>query len=77
VFYDEFIQNRTKLASHVFDHFHEMRFQIDEHGEELKRSIDDIALAMIDKIKKHEGDYLKNLIENFSSFDETNHLKTN
>jgi hypothetical protein len=70
VFYDEFIQNRTKLASNVFDHYHEMRFQIDEHREELKVRIDDIALAMIDKIKKYEKIYLKELNENFPSLDD-------
>ena len=71
VFYDEFIQNRTKLASDVFDHYHEMRFQIDEQRERLKVRIDDIALAMIDKIKKYEEIYLKNLNENFPSFDDS------
>ena len=30
-FYDEFQQNKSKLDSDVFDHFQEMRFQIDEH----------------------------------------------
>ena len=38
----------------MFDHYHEMRFQIDEQRERLKVRIDDIALAMIDKIKKYE-----------------------
>jgi hypothetical protein len=47
-FHDEFIQNRIKLESDVFDHFQEMRFQIDEHRERLKVRIDEIALAMID-----------------------------
>jgi hypothetical protein len=61
-FYDEFIQNRNKGESDVFDHFQEMRFQVDEHREELKKRIDDIALEMIDKIKKHEEAYLKSLI---------------
>jgi hypothetical protein len=60
-FYDEFTLNRTKLESDVFDHFHEMRFKIDEHREELKKKIDDIALAMIDDTKKHEEIYLKEL----------------
>ncbi len=32
------------------------------HREELKKRIDDIALEMIDKIKKHEEAYLKSLI---------------
>jgi hypothetical protein len=69
-FYDEFTINRTKLESSIYDHFHEMRFQVDEHSEESKKRIDDIALAMIDKIKKHEERYLKELKEKFSSFNE-------
>jgi hypothetical protein len=69
-FYDEFIQNRTKLASDVFEHFQEMRFQIDEHRERLKVRIDDIALEMIEQIKKYEEIYLKNLNENFPSLDD-------
>jgi hypothetical protein len=32
-FYDEFNQNRTKLNWDVFNHYHEIRFQIDEHRE--------------------------------------------
>jgi hypothetical protein len=60
--YDSFVQNKSKPESDVFDHFQEMRFQVDEHREELKKRIDDIALEMIDKIKKHEEAYLKSLI---------------
>jgi hypothetical protein len=74
-YYDEFNQKKTQLESDVFDHFHEMLFQIDEHREELKKKIDDIALAMIDKIKKHEEIYLKELKKHFSSFDETQSLE--
>ena len=74
-FYDEFIQNRNKSESDVFDHFQELRFQIDEHRERLKEKIDDIALAMIDLIKKHEAVYLKELNENFSSFDDCKSLE--
>jgi hypothetical protein len=48
-----------------------MRFQIDEHRERLKVRIDDISLAMIDIIKKYEEIYLKNLSENFPSFDDS------
>jgi len=55
----------------VFDHFHEIRFQIDEHRERLKVSIDDIALAMIDQTKIFEEIYLKDLNENFPSFDDS------
>ena len=66
-----FVQNKSKLESDVFDHYQEMRFQIDEHRERLKVRIDDSALAMIDKIKKYEEIYLKNLNENFPSFDDS------
>jgi hypothetical protein len=31
----------------ILGHFQELRFQIDEHREELKNKIDDIALEMI------------------------------
>jgi len=68
-YYDEFQQNRIQLDSDVFDHFQELRFQVDEHREELKKRIDDIALEMIDKIKKYEEKYLRDLKENYSSFD--------
>ncbi len=39
-FYGELHQKKTKLESDVFDHFQEMRFQIDEHREKLKERID-------------------------------------
>ena len=78
-FYDEFDQNKAKIQSQVFDHFQEMRFQIDEHREELKKKIDDIALEMIDQTKKNEEIYLKNLketlLEGFSSLDESKSLE--
>jgi hypothetical protein len=40
-FYDEYEQKKTKLESDVFDHYQEMRFQIDEHRERIKERIDD------------------------------------
>jgi hypothetical protein len=67
--YEEFVQNKSILETDVYDHFQEMRFQIDEQREELKKRIDDIALAMIDQTKKHEAKYLQDLKEHFSSFD--------
>jgi hypothetical protein len=77
-FYDEFIQNKSILESNVYDHFQEMRFQVDEQREELKKKKDDIALAMIDKIKKSEAMFLNNLKnkfqENFSSFEKSKPL---
>ena len=69
--YDEYVQYRNKTESDLFDHFQELRFQIDEHRERLKEKIDEIALAMIDKIKKHEAMYLKELKDNFPSFDDS------
>ncbi len=38
-FYDEFVLNKNKIESDVFDHFQEIRFQIDEQREELKKRI--------------------------------------
>ena len=58
-FCDEFSQNKSQHEADIFEHFHEMRFKIDEHREELKKRIDDIALAMIDQTNKHEEKYLK------------------
>jgi hypothetical protein len=59
----------------VFDHFQEIRFKIDEQREELKKRIDDIALAMIDQTKKSENVYLKELKERFSSIDHLQSLE--
>jgi hypothetical protein len=75
-YYDEFIQNKTQLESDVFDQFHEMRFKVDEQREELKKKIDDIALELIDKIKKSEEIYLSQLEERFSSVDVSKSLET-
>ncbi len=68
-FYDKFQQNRTKLNTDVYNHFGEMRFKINQHGEELKKRIDDISLAMVDQTKKYEALYLKTIKETFSLFD--------
>jgi hypothetical protein len=73
-FYDDFIQNKNTIEFAVFEHFQEMRFQIDQHREELKKTIDDIALSMIDDTKKHEEIYLKSLKKSLfetRSFDQT------
>ncbi len=79
VFYDDFIQNKSILESNVFDHYQELRFQIDEHRERLKEKIDDIALAMIGDTKTNEAMFLKNLKERFqenlSSFDQSKSLE--
>jgi hypothetical protein len=59
--YEEFTQNKTSLDSDVYNHLHELRFQIDEHREKLKQKIDEIALAMIEQTQKFEAEYLKTL----------------
>jgi hypothetical protein len=74
-FYEKFIQNKSKLNMDVYNHFQEIRFQIDEHREELKKKIDDIALEMIDEIKKCEEIYSKNHKEIYSSFDDSKSLE--
>jgi hypothetical protein len=80
--YEEFVQNKSILETVVYNHFQEMRFEIDEHREQLKETsaeIDDIALAMIDQTKKYEEMFLKNLNEsfkeNFSSFEKNQSLE--
>jgi hypothetical protein len=74
-FYDEFSPKRTQLELDIFNHFQELRFQIDEHREELKKRIDDIALAIIDQTKIYEETFSKSLKEKFSSFDDSQSLE--
>jgi hypothetical protein len=71
-FYDAFNQNKSKLESVVFDHFEEMRVQINEHRDKLKEKIDEIALKLIEETTNHEEIYLK---EAFSSFDQSKSLE--
>ena len=76
-FYEEFIQNKSKLELDVFDYFREIRFQIDEHRERLKQQIDDISLGMINEANKQEETFTKNLKDVFerSSFDDSKSLE--
>jgi hypothetical protein len=69
ILYDEFVQKKTQLESDIFDHFQELRFLVDEHREELNNKFDEIALAKIDKLKKYEEKYLRDLKERFTLFD--------
>jgi hypothetical protein len=74
-FYDDFILNKSKVDTDVFNYFQELRFQIDEHRERLKAKIDDVALEMIEQTKKCEAEYLKEVKENLlSSFGESKSL---
>jgi hypothetical protein len=59
--YDEFTLSKTTFDLAVHNHFQETRFKLDEHREELKQKIDNIYMVMIDKTKKLEATYLKNL----------------
>jgi methyl-accepting chemotaxis protein len=74
-FYDEFILNKSKVDTIVFNHFQELRFKIDEHRERLKAKIDDVALEMIEQTKKCEAEYLKEVkVTLLSSFDHSKSL---
>jgi hypothetical protein len=59
--YDEFLLGKNSLDLSCHNHFQEMRFQIDEHRENLKAKIDEVALEMIDKTKQLEAKYLTSL----------------
>ena len=50
-------QKHADLKQISFDHFSEVRRQIDLQREDLKRKIDDIALKMIDLVKEKEKEY--------------------
>jgi hypothetical protein len=68
--YDEFTRNKTQLESEVLIHFDEMRSKINEHREDLKKQIDDIALKLINKTNKQQDIYLNDLNDlkgNFAS----------
>ena len=59
--YEQFALNKTTFDLDIHNHFQETRFKLDEHREELKVKIDNIYMTMIDKTKKLEAAYLKNL----------------
>ena len=62
--YDHFIQNKNEINAtelYIYEHFSELKRQIDIHREELKIKIDDIALEMTDKAKLNEEDFCKEL----------------
>jgi hypothetical protein len=61
--HEQFTLNKTRIDLDVHEHFQEIRFQLDEHREELKQKIDDIYMEMIEKTKTFEAVYLKNLAD--------------
>jgi len=66
---EEFSLNKNLVTLECHKHFQEVRFQIDEHREELKKKIDDISLEMIERTKKYEDLFLKSLNEKFKSIE--------
>jgi hypothetical protein len=61
--YEQFTLNKTRIDLDVHEHFQDIRFQLDEHREELKVKIDDIYMEMIEKTKNFEATYLKSLAD--------------
>ena len=59
--YDEFTSSKTKLDLECHNHFQEIRFQLDQHREQLKEQIDDIYMKMIEDTKVIESSYLTSL----------------
>ena len=52
----------------MFDHFQEIRFQIDEQREELNKRIDDIVLATIERTKNRSYKFQVQFIFHFEKF---------
>jgi len=61
---DEFTLDKNVLASTCYDHFQEMRFEIDIHREKLKENIDEIALELIERLNAFESLYMARLNSN-------------
>jgi hypothetical protein len=65
--YEQFTLNKITIDLDVHEHYQEVRFQLDEHREEFKVKIDEIYMEMIDKTKKFEAAYLKNLADKLNA----------
>ena len=57
--YDEFFLNKSQLSLDCFNHFQEIRFQLDQHREVTKQTIDNMYMKMIEMTKECEATYLK------------------
>ena len=62
---EELKREKSDLERISFDHFSELRRQIDVQREELKNKIDEIALKMIDRVNQKEKAYNKKIEESF------------
>ena len=67
IFYEDFILNKIKLDLDCHEHFQEIRFQLDQHREELKEKVDNIYMEMIEETKEYESSYLKKFGEKYSA----------
>ena len=61
--YDQIQQEQTEFEVSSHDHFAEIKRQIDLQREQLKEKIDEVYLAMIGQVEKHEVFYKQKLDE--------------
>ena len=61
---DQIHQEQTAFEVNSYDHFAEIKRKLDLQREELKNKIDEIYLAMISQVEKHETFYKQKLDEN-------------
>ena len=61
--YDKLQQEQTEFELSSYDHFAEIKRRIDLQREELKEKIDEIYLAMIRQVEKHQAIYKQKLDE--------------
>ena len=61
--FDQIQQEQTEFEVSSYDHFAEIKRTLDLQREELKHKIDEIYLAMIKQIEKHEAFYKQKLEE--------------
>ena len=61
--YDQLQQEQSAFEVSSYDHFAEVKRQIDLQREELKEKIDEIYLAMVKKVELHEEFYKQKLDE--------------
>jgi hypothetical protein len=69
---NEFSLKHADIELSSFDHFKEVRRQIDIHRETLKAKIDEIALKMIDQTNEREKEYklkISNLVKERAKID--------
>ena len=68
---EEFISSKNGLDLNCHNHFQEIRFQLDQHREELKEKIDNIYMEMIEKTKAYEASYLNGFKDDLKKLEKT------